>query len=948
LYTLLNKSIELGRGLLLVSVLLLFIGERANATHLMGGELTYTYDGDVTGGAFYTVKLIVYRYCDQTGGNTAALDQEMNLGIYTNDPGNPAGSLTWYNTEILILNGSTFVTATPNPNCPFQPTACIERGEYYATVLLPENLEGYHLLVERCCRNGNIINLDNPGSAGMSYYAFIPPGIINSSPQISDISVPYICSGDTISIINNAFDPDGDSLSYAFVTPYNGLSGQSNPVPDPSNSNPYDMPIVDVIYAPGYSQANVFGAGGYSYINPITGLTKYYIPNQGFYVAAIEIKEFRNGVLLSTIRRDLQFITIVCTPNAVPVISAAGQGGVYSVPEGQQLCFNVTFADADGDSLFLVPSGPLLDPLLTSPPGILPAASGNGIVTSQFCWTPVCGMSRPAAYQFSVTVTDNGCPQKTSSQVFSVYVTAGVGALTPTVSVLQTPAGVLCTGSATTYHANATLAGSNPYYFWYQNGVLQTTHDSLFTPAVVNNGDQITVTLVSSASCLLNDTAFSPPFVANVIAQPAPQVTITSNPSGNLCPQQICLFTATGVNGGATPAYQWNINGTQSGTNQPLFTAANPSGVMAVYVTLTPSTGCPPQQSNSIIFNIQPRLSPEIALTATVVDSICPGQPVAFTVTSALTGTIPIYEWFVNGIAQGINADSFNVANLLNGDVVAVYVTSNYPCLFPKYTYADPLSFYHYPTLTADLTDGPIDVCLGLAVNLLMSAEGGQSGTYNYSWSNGISATNENIFIPVTSGYYFSTIKDNCSNQITDSIYINVLPVPQTDFIWSPVTPSIFNPNVEFTDRSIDAVFWNWSLGEQAFSSEQNPAHEYATSGIFPIQLITTNDVGCTDTLIKNLEIENYITTYIPNSFTPNGDGVNEEFGLTGFSTGGYSMIIFNRWGEEVFVSSGPNDSWNGKNKKGKDAPTGIYTYLFKINNDKTQKPISGTVTLVR
>jgi gliding motility-associated-like protein len=923
---------------------------RSDATHLMGGEITYTYDGSLGGSSFYIVRLIVYRYCDNSGGTTAPLDPEMFLGIYTHSPGNPGGDLNWHSTESLTLLGSTFVTAAPgNGNCPFQPTACIERGEYEVVVLLEDIPVGYHLLVERCCRNGNIVNISNPGSAGMSYYAYIPPGIINSTPQITDISVPYLCTGDTVALINNAFDPDGDSLAYSFVIPYNGNSSPMDPMPDPFLIDPYYQPIQNISFAPGFSQTAVFGPGGYASIDPITGLTQYYIPNQGFYVAAIEIREYRNGVLIGAIRRDLQFIAITCTPNMIPAFSPGASGTTYTVAEGQPLCFNVTFSDPDGDSLYMIASGPLLNPAITNPAGAIANASGLGTVSSQFCWTPVCGMSRPSPYQFSVTVTDNGCPQKSTSIVFSVFVTAGAGALTPSVGITQNPSGALCMGTQVSYQANPVLGGSNPLYTWFHNGnVVNGVSGSVYTPTILNNGDAISVTMISSATCLLTDSAVSNPFVANILSIPAPQVSITSNPSGNLCPQQIAIFTANVSNAGSSPSYQWNINGNPSGTNQPAFSAANPSGIMTVFVTVTPSTGCPPQVSNTIVFNIRPTLNPQVVLTSSVVDSICPGEAVTFTATSTMTGNPPQYTWYHNGTNLGLSGNSISLSNIMNGDVINVSVTSSYPCLSPANVFADPLFYYWYPPLTADLTDGPIEICKGLPVSLTMTTQGGMSSSWSYQWSQGNSTSFTNSFIPLWSGYYYATVDDVCYSQVMDSLYIEVLPVPVSDFGWSPENPSVFVPVVQFTDHSISAISWEWNLGDSFITYEQHPLHEYLTSGSFPVKLVTTNDVGCTDTLVKILEVDPFITVYVPNSFTPNGDGRNDYFAPVGFGTGGFIFRVYNRWGQVIFESGSSTAGWNGKSKDGVEAPEGTYVYSVVAKDDRSKKRYTGTLTLIR
>ncbi|MBL0071246.1 MAG: hypothetical protein IPP34_05265 [Bacteroidetes bacterium] len=168
------------------------------------------------------------------------------------------------------------------------------------------------------------------------------------------------------------------------------------------------------MYNPGYSVGIPFGAGGTSTIDPQTGLTNYSIPNQGFFVVAIEIKEYRNGVLVAMIRRDLQLIAIVCPPNGVPTLSNANGSGQasYTITEGQTICFPVTFTDPNGDSLYLTSSGNIFNSALFNPAASLANAAGDGIVSSQFCWSTECGMARSTPYQFVASVTDNGCPPK--------------------------------------------------------------------------------------------------------------------------------------------------------------------------------------------------------------------------------------------------------------------------------------------------------------------------------------------------------------------------------------------------------------------------------------------------------------------------------------------------------------------------------------------------------
>ncbi|MBL0343130.1 MAG: gliding motility-associated C-terminal domain-containing protein [Bacteroidetes bacterium] len=102
------------------------------------------------------------------------------------------------------------------------------------------------------------------------------------------------------------------------------------------------------------------------------------------------------------------------------------------------------------------------------------------------------------------------------------------------------------------------------------------------------------------------------------------------------------------------------------------------------------------------------------------------------------------------------------------------------------------------------------------------------------------------------------------------------------------------------------------------------------------------------DSTSSELIVENVVTWYIPNSFTPNNDGTNDEFGPVGYSIEGYELSVFGRWGQAVFVSSGSFDKWNGNDESGKPYPEGVYVYKLKIVNDPARKVRTGTVTIIR
>ena len=143
---------------------------------------------------------------------------------------------------------------------------CVYLVRYQTVVRLsiinPSNnqpvIGGYHIVHERCCRNGGagaipgIDNIQNPGGVSMTYYAYVPPvGYENTSPEFIKEPLPFICVSDSTSALNTDIDADGDQLIFSYVSPLDGnFSGGGNPNPN-NYPNNYTLPIATVPYAAG-------------------------------------------------------------------------------------------------------------------------------------------------------------------------------------------------------------------------------------------------------------------------------------------------------------------------------------------------------------------------------------------------------------------------------------------------------------------------------------------------------------------------------------------------------------------------------------------------------------------------------------------------------------------------------------------------------------------------
>lgn len=877
------------RRLLFVCLfLLIFFPRLSVATHLMGGSLTYLYQGMSGPDYQYRVTLKIYRYCDATGGGTAPLDFSMMLGIYDQDPLNPNDDKWWNRTEILNMVSSGFITPpSPGVNCPFNTTVCVEEGIYEADILLPPSAGGYHLLVERCCRNGNIVNLASPGSFGQTYYGFIPPApIVNSSPQFSDVPVPYICAGDQVTIVNNAWDPDGDSLVYSFEIPYSGYSGAGNAVPDPQiDNNPYGWPIPGAIYNPGYSLLSPFGAGGLSLIDSYTGLTTYTIPNQGFFVVVVEIKEYRNGMLIAAVRRDLQLIAIPCPVNVVPVLSNAGGAGQvnFTITEGQTLCFPVAFSDPDGDSLFLTSTGNIFNGTLTNPPAVLPAANGDGFVTSQFCWSTDCGMASAAPYQFVASVMDNGCPPKTINQIYSIVVNPSPLPPAPAISIMQNPSGPICMGTLVTFTALPTFGGTSPVLQWQLNGVNVGGNSNTWTSSSLNNGDVITVSMISNSTCVNTNTANSAPVVMVVNPFTAPSVTIIAVPAGSICAGTSVTFTANPVNPGPTPVYQWTINGVNAGNNSPVFTTGALTMGSQVGVTLSSNPACPASASNNINMTVNPSLTPSVQILSNISGAICPGQAVTFQAYPVAGGSSPSYQWQVNGSNVGSNSNLFTSSTLNSGDQVSVILNSSEICVTTTNANSNVITI----TVTApsspsvSITASPAGpVCKD--DNIIFTAapvNGGASPVYQWQ-VNGVTVfTGGNIFATSTlnNGDQVSVILSSSLTCLSSStatsniiqVTVNPLSVPSVAISISPSAVFCAGTQVTFTATPVNggaAPSYVWQINGVNTGATGGT---YSTNGLVnldKVRVVLTSSANCTSPLTAN---SNQITVTVLPTVTP-------------------------------------------------------------------------------
>ena len=183
---------------------------------------------------------------------------------------------------------------------------------------------------------------------------------------------------------------------------------------------------------------------------------------------------------------------------------------------------------------------------------------------------------------------------------------------------------------------------------------------------------------------------------------------------------------------------------------------------------------------------------------------------------------------------------------------------------------------------------------------------------------------------------------------------ITVYNRPDIKFNWDNSENSLAYTEVQFIDKSEDVIGWSWDFGDNHFSNVKNPSHSYANEGSYIVKLIGENTHGCIDTVASQIRIlSNTLSNkfFVPNAFTPNGDGSNDEFRpiIFGNESLDFEMSIYDRNGNLIYETDDINLPWDGRREDGQIAPTGTYIWLAILKNSygKQEKQI-GQVTLIQ
>ena len=291
------------RLLIALGIFIMF-SSNSYATHIVGGDLTYT----CLGFGDYEVTLTVRRDCEN---GVEPFDSIAHVGIYDGF----GNLLPFFGTGGMIqMTDPTITTINTelDGGCAFiGDPVCVTEAVYKGVVNLPVRNTGYWFVYQRCCRNVTLDNIVEPLLTGSTYSIRLLENTMvecNSSPTFNNWPDVYICTDQTLTFDMSATDAEGDSLVYSLCAPQDGASFDF-PQPAPPSGPPFDL----VEYKPPFSFEDPFPATVPLSIDPQTGVISS-VPNTiGQWLVGVCVKEYRNGELVTTVIRDFEYNTRICT-----------------------------------------------------------------------------------------------------------------------------------------------------------------------------------------------------------------------------------------------------------------------------------------------------------------------------------------------------------------------------------------------------------------------------------------------------------------------------------------------------------------------------------------------------------------------------------------------------------------------------------------------------------
>ncbi|WP_373515119.1 gliding motility-associated C-terminal domain-containing protein [Persicitalea sp.] len=315
---------------LLVVLMSLTANPRANASHVIGGNITITPKNNQTG--VYSVCATLYYDANSTDPN--AEQSEITVSFFRMVDNARL-------TDLRLKQTSKQPLPFTNPGCAASRNLKINVVQFCADIRLTPSeyaeQKGFYVTWERCCRSADIGNIKGAGTSSLVLYTEYPPvSTANRSPVFGAANGEVLCRNTPYTFESGATDPDGDELRYRLDTPFNSTRPPFNIDPlAPSTAGPYPKSE----WADGFGPANPVPSKPAFSLDPKTGTVRLTPTETGLFVYRVVVEEYRQGRKLGEVHRDYQLLVIDCNnenPPPVAIEDALLPPGA-SIAEGDSL-----------------------------------------------------------------------------------------------------------------------------------------------------------------------------------------------------------------------------------------------------------------------------------------------------------------------------------------------------------------------------------------------------------------------------------------------------------------------------------------------------------------------------------------------------------------------------------------------------------------------------------
>jgi len=477
--------------------------------------------------------------------------------------------------------------------------------------------------------------------------------------------------------------------------------------------------------------------------------------------------------------------------------------------------------------------------------------------------------------------------------------------------IVSNPGNSTCVSGNPVLSLSGTSTGSNISYQWRAsndgiNWVNVGTNATSYTPGTLTSTTYFKVIIDCTAA--INDKDSTPVFTYTVNPSVTPSVSIVSGAAAITCPGTAVMFTATPVNGGTTPTYQWKKNGNNVGTNSNTYIDNTLTSTDVITVEMTSSELCASPAtvgSSTISVTITPAVTPVAIITGMPGNNICAGTAVTFNAANTNGGTNPQYQWKLNGMNVGSTSPVYSNNALANGDIITVELTSNANCATPPVVTSANYTMTVNPMLTPSVVidqDPDGTICAGMPASF--TAIPVNEGTApQYVWrKNGVDvatgvtytdnspANGDKIICILTSNVACASV--NTVASVPHIVNVGIANFPMVSITANPGGHLLPNQQVTFTAAITDGGT-NPDIHWQKNSVNIPSAHS---------SVYTTNDLVLGDT-ITCIVISKYLCA-IPNLAKSNKIAIRSATSIAGIEANN-SLRLYPNPNNGVFTIAG-------------------------------------------